>query len=43
MDAVQVVLLVLLGAAIANCLDVVFQFTPRITDWLRKIFEEPAQ
>jgi hypothetical protein len=40
MDIVQTGLLVLLGAAVANCLDVIFHFTPRITDWLKKVFEE---
>lgn len=42
MDGVEVVLLVLLGAAIANCLDVMFEFTPRIADWLKKMFEHSA-
>ena len=42
MDVVQVVLLVLLGAAVANCLDVMFHFTPRIADWLKKVFEQSA-
>ncbi|MDX2152238.1 MAG: hypothetical protein SFV54_15985 [Bryobacteraceae bacterium] len=42
MDLVQVALLVLLGAAIANCLDTLFHFTPRITDWLKKLIEPSA-
>jgi lipoprotein signal peptidase len=40
MELVQIGLLVLLGAAVANCLDVMFHFTPRIADWLKKVFEE---
>jgi hypothetical protein len=40
MDVVQIGLLVLLGAAVANCLDVMFHFTPRIADWLKKMLEE---
>jgi|GEM_PF-5580015 hypothetical protein len=42
MDAVLICLLVLLGATIANLVDTVFSLTPRLAEWLKKMFEPEA-
>ncbi|MFN3324215.1 MAG: hypothetical protein ACK5AZ_12015 [Bryobacteraceae bacterium] len=39
LDAVTVVLLVLLGASLANALDTAFRITPRLADWLVRLFD----
>ncbi|HUS08700.1 MAG TPA: hypothetical protein VMZ52_20515 [Bryobacteraceae bacterium] len=38
MDPVLATLLVLLGATIFYLLDEVFRLTPRLSDWLEKVF-----
>lgn len=39
MDNVQIVLTVLLGAALANLIDERFQFTPKLSNWLNELFD----
>jgi len=39
MDNVQIVLTILLGAAVANLIDEYFQLTPKLSDWLNELFD----